>query len=729
MGDIMRRSTLQRWILGPLFALCTFTCSSNGLDGSNLCNSGVDTDGDGLADDLECLRGTDPSNPDSDGDGAKDGDEVAAGSDPSAQDSDGDGLSDGVELAYPRICVADDYLNQRRPTVSCQSSAECQPGETCKGLDPTKADSDGDGVLDVEEDKNQDGTIGTLSGETDPRLFDTDGDGLSDKFAGSRICRPDGLAMITQTTVPQASIQVGSDPLFGTAKTFQGASGSGLTFDDAAAAVAGLVISRSNTLANLDADRIDIENKISTALTGKGYTVTGVFIGRKFQTHEQNDATQSTFRVVKAAVSTSTVRDDVINALSGATAPGGGTVTAQGPFYLDVTVVRRNSGPSNDVIIAVSPAAQYDDRTKATAIRAGDLTNASGVAVSQKQVSFLCQGIETTRNSIADIVWTVDVSVSMGDNQVRLASTAQEFFKRLQAAGVDFRVGILTATAPTDPQLSLTTYPGWGSGFQFIQGTDTDGPHQVCRQVTAPASGTNGYCPQDGSKTADPIGPFGPTSGSNVSEEPAAAVVRINDLFKKNAVANVSNANWKWRDGVTKVSFFVSDEYNNDWLRYFSTNKNPDTNVAWGTTYSASVLTGIADYFKQNQILAFGLLPYTATRECSANASQDLPRCLVEKLGGAWLDINKAQDADVQAAMNKLVDAIAGASSQFKLSRTPITSTIKVTIGSRDVPRSRTDGFDYDPASKSVVFFGNNYRPRIGDQVFISYRIWIGSLG
>lgn len=198
MGDIMRRSTLQRWILGPLFALCTFTCSSNGLDGSNLCNSGVDTDGDGLADDLECLRGTDPSNPDSDGDGAKDGDEVAAGSDPSAQDSDGDGLSDGVELAYPRICVADDYLNQRRPTVSCQSSAECQPGETCKGLDPTKADSDGDGVSDVEEDKNQDGTIGTLSGETDPRLFDTDGDGLSDKFAGSRICRPDGLAMITR---------------------------------------------------------------------------------------------------------------------------------------------------------------------------------------------------------------------------------------------------------------------------------------------------------------------------------------------------------------------------------------------------------------------------------------------------------------------------------------------------------------------------------------------------
>ena len=725
----MKRKTLQSWVWGSLFVLATATCDGNGINGSGLCSSGVDTDGDGLTDDIECLRGTDSNNPDSDGDGASDGAEVAAGADPLAQDSDGDGLSDGVELAYPRTCVASDYLSQRRPLVSCTSSDQCLAGETCSGLDPTKKDSDGDGVPDAEEDKNLDGTIGVLTGETDPRLFDTDGDGLSDKFAGSRICRPDGLAMITQTTVPQASIQVGSDPVFGTAKSFQGATGSGLAYDDPAAAVAGLVVSRPTVLANIDADRIDLETKISTALTGKGYTVTGVFIGRKFQTHEQNEATQSTFRVVKAAVTTSTVRDDLVTALSGATAPAGGTVTAVGPFYLDVTVVRRVSGLTNDVILAVSPTAQYDDRTKATAIRANDLTNASGVAVSQKQISFLCQGIDTTRNSTADIVWTVDVSVSMGDNQVRLASTAQEFYKRLQAAGVDFRVGIFTATAPTDPQLSLTSYPGWGSGFKFISGTDPDGPHQVCRQVTAPASGTNGFCPQDLNKTNDPIGPFGPTSGSNVSEEPAAAVVRINDLFKKNAVAGVSNPDWKWRDGVTKVSFFVTDEYNNDWLRYFATAKNPDTNSAWGATYSATVLQGIADYFKQNQIMAFGLLPYLSTRECSANSSNDLPRCLVEKLGGAWLDINKAQDVDVQAAMNKLVDAIAGASSQFKLSRTPITSTIKVTIGSRDVPRSRIDGFDYDPASKSVVFFGNNYRPRIGDQVFISYRIWIGSLG
>lgn len=725
----MKRRTLPRLLLASFLALAQWSCGSNDISGQDTCAAGVDSDEDGLNNDQECLHNTDPFNPDSDGDGATDGQEVASGADPTKLDSDGDGILDGAELAYPKICVATDTFNQRRPPPACTSNADCQAGEECRGLDPTKSDSDGDGVPDAEEDKNMDGQITVLSGETDPRLWDTDGDHQSDKSAGSSICRPDGLATVNRANVPGSGIQGGTDPALGQGKSFQGTGGNGMAYDDATAAVSGLIVSRPNALANLDADRVDLEGKITTALTGKGYTVTSIFVGRKFQTHELNAATQSTFRVVKTGVTGSTVRDDVVNALTGATAPGGGTVTTQGPFYLDVTVVRRETSKYNDVILAVSPTALYDDRTKAAAIRANDLTNASGVAEIAKDLNFVCDGIQTTKNSGADIVWTVDVSVSMGDNQVRLANTAQEFFKRLQSAGVDFRVGILTATAPKDPDLTLTTYPGWPTGFKFIQGTDTDGPHQVCRQVTAPASGTNGFCPQDLNKTNDPIGPFGPTSGSNVSEEPAAAVVRLNDVFKKNAANGVPNSEWKWRDGVTKVSFFVTDEYNNDWLRYFATAKNPDTGNAWGATYSTTVLNGIADYFRQNQILAFGALPITTTRQCSAVSSNDLPRCLIETLGGAWIDINTAQDADIAAAMNKLVDAIVGASSQFKLSRTPITSTIKVTVRGTLVPRSRSDGFDYDPASRSIVFYGNTYRPKIGDLVFMSYRVWEGSTG
>ncbi|NQX90007.1 MAG: hypothetical protein HRT77_15220 [Halioglobus sp.] len=67
----------------------------------------VDSDGDGLTDDVETNTGlfvndgdagTDPNNPDSDGDGILDGAELAFGTDPTDSDSDNDGVDDGAEI-------------------------------------------------------------------------------------------------------------------------------------------------------------------------------------------------------------------------------------------------------------------------------------------------------------------------------------------------------------------------------------------------------------------------------------------------------------------------------------------------------------------------------------------------------------------------------------------------------------------------------------------------------
>ena len=61
--------------------------------------------------------------------------------------------------------------------------------------------------------------------------------------------------------------------------------------------------------------------------------------------------------------------------------------------------------------------------------------------------------------------------------------------------------------------------------------------------------------------------------------------------------------------------------------------------------------------------------------------------------------------------------------------RTPITSTIKVNVNGVDVPRSRSNGFDYAPAAKTLIFYGSQYRPQTGQSVYISYRVWAGSIG
>ena len=46
----------------------------------------------------------------------------------------------------------------------------------------------------------------------------------------------------------------------------------------------------------------------------------------------------------------------------------------------------------------------------------------------------------------------------------------------------------------------------------------------------------------------------------------------------------------------------------------------------------------------------------------------------------------------------------------------------------REVRRSRSDGFDYDPGQNTIYFRGEG-RPAIGDRVTVSYRIWRDTTG
>ncbi len=137
-----------------------------------------DSDGDGIVDGEEGDRNSDgelgpdesdPMNSDTDGDGVGDGDEVRAGTGVNVCDTDSDGLTDGVEMG--RIQPYDiDGCHGLQPSGTNYE----KPGE----LDPKNPDSDGDGLLDGEEDLNGNGWIDAE--DTDPSLVDSDGDGLGD---------------------------------------------------------------------------------------------------------------------------------------------------------------------------------------------------------------------------------------------------------------------------------------------------------------------------------------------------------------------------------------------------------------------------------------------------------------------------------------------------------------------------------------------------------------------
>jgi hypothetical protein len=165
--------------------LVTLTAvSSGGWSATPVHAQIVDTDGDGLADNDEAqVYGTDPYDYDTDQDGTPDGVEIAAGTDPmqapaagQGADSDGDGLLD-IDEAYT--------LHTNPVAADSDGDGILDGQELALGLDPINAnlpepvgpaphvlvDTDGDGLYDVDE-------INVYG--TDPDNSDIDGDGRND---------------------------------------------------------------------------------------------------------------------------------------------------------------------------------------------------------------------------------------------------------------------------------------------------------------------------------------------------------------------------------------------------------------------------------------------------------------------------------------------------------------------------------------------------------------------
>jgi hypothetical protein len=147
-----------------------------------------DDDGDGLLNGLEQATGTLANDADTDDDGLSDGEEdqnqngivdYPMETDPRDNDTDDDGVKDGTEAG-----IAAGIPDSVGPpcaililgTDTTRFKADYDPSTTC--TDPNNSDSDGDGLMERQEDVNRNGQVDY--GETDPCDEDSDDDGYSD---------------------------------------------------------------------------------------------------------------------------------------------------------------------------------------------------------------------------------------------------------------------------------------------------------------------------------------------------------------------------------------------------------------------------------------------------------------------------------------------------------------------------------------------------------------------
>ena len=110
----------------------------------------IDSDNDGINDNIEIELGTDPNDADTDDDGIVDGTEAKSHkTDPLNIDTDGDGIQDGTEIGITEFEIGPD-------TDIIVFVQDSDPDTT---TDPLDADTDDDGIADGDEDFDNDGHI------------------------------------------------------------------------------------------------------------------------------------------------------------------------------------------------------------------------------------------------------------------------------------------------------------------------------------------------------------------------------------------------------------------------------------------------------------------------------------------------------------------------------------------------------------------------------------------
>lgn len=618
----------------------------------------------------------------------------------------------------------------------CPGDASTQDMTTEDAATEAPMDAGMDGAADPVEDANSGADTGPLNcppGVDADELECTPGTNEGGLTDGGEADQDSAVASCVSTAgaVPPShtlgSIQIIHDPAFGTAQDVSGATNGklGAVLDDATSSVAALI-------AVAPTDRWDVTydaRAFQTAARSQLDPLITVLGGKTFLTMEGHPAVKFTYvYTAPEETSASAVRDLLVPAFTGGTAPGGASAgSGATTFFVDLTTVRR-SDTLNDVIVVVSRADHYADGTKATAMRVDDLSNASGVVAANRVFGDDCQA-EVTGSTppMAELLFMIDTTKGEEDEQDRLGQAASKLFAHMSSAGVDARFGIFQASSGSIDFQPASAQEGWPNGFQFISGSDPNGPLLFARYVTETPYSQGG----DNSPNLRPFRAVGN------AEEPAAAAVMIHAEFKRRASQGETNPNFTLRPGAAKVAFFLTDEpaideddvfAANDWQRSFRVAENPDTGTRFSpsASYSDKVVDAIAKYFQDNDLVAYGILPVHPDRSCKPTlylSPLDLPRCMIELSGGAYMDIAQSTSQTmVDYAIERIATDVVGASSSIQLKSAAIASTLRVNVRGVDVPRSRVDGYDYVAQSRAIVFYGDTYRPVEGDAVLVNYR-------
>lgn len=606
----------------------------------------------------------------------------------------------------------------------------------------TAVDTDGDGILDAFEDLNQNCKVD--AGETDPNNPDTDGDGLSDgdEVAGgyfdplksdsddngvpdnlepmAAVCLASELRSYVAGPAPHAQSTTALPDGF--APVIQLIDASAIAFNDGK--TFGFVGRRSGTNAQVLAEH----SANLVALSQGGYPILVELTSPEFSTwsspnYPARRAIRARVRfVLDAPMDVARLRDGLLGAIQGVTvdtSPESGA-TCDEVIYWQTTELRADLS-----VVTVGALTCDSDFDADTRLTFDDLTNTTNLAISVSPDRLFkasddptCEGFDARSGGGAvDILWVIDNSGSMADELDNVARTAATFLETLQNSGTDWRLGVTTTESylikenparlsitngAPDPLLDMTN--GLRGGV-FLN-KDTPNVADAFDTLVTFWEG----CYKELLNPPPPVGTnicgFGLESGLKSGRDVLAATQLETDVDRM------------LRADSTKLVVWVGDEDD-------EFTKNEGTAATIAEPYVALEVIGCA-IVGDGGPNAGGVCEPLGTQPWAVSGAN---------LGQGYIDVALATGGlfgsicndDLTETINGCIERALRAASNYQLSHWPLSSTIKVAVDGVIIPRSKTDGWDYDMVENALIFTGDTLG--LDSVITISYRTWVKNEG
>ncbi len=380
------------------------------------------------------------------------------------------------------------------------------------------------------------------------------------------------------------------------------------------------------------------------------------------------------------------------------------TIPSDSRFVLSFTVQLRSqvsgenpSGPQWIVIMGgISRLSDYSDYDKKTIHHMDDFSNGTGLAGPSDGTTAECESYAVATVPMADVIWVIDESGSMSDEQQSVASNAVDFFNRAQAYGLDFRMGVVDVNQVNEGRFCT----GQGVSGDYFLGPGDLNAFQAC--VIEPWGGGE----EEGGAE------YGLTQGYNA----------IHNHLPRAA------ADPKFiRSEAQLVIIYVSDERPDELedqgcAEDFNDTPVDDSCVRATPMYrkTLDLLTGTSD--PEGMGTAHAIVSPPPSGCSTADEMGRGYTDLANETGGI---IGSVCQEDLGPTMQLMIENIVANSSPLVLEHVPISVSIACSKDGEALERSRRDGFDYRASANTLVFVGQDFDPLHPSEVVVSYERWV----